>query len=358
MLVLVSLGCATLANRITAIWAQVHGVYLWTVSVLVFAVFLGTLELSGRKLAKRHSANVRDEAQGRRDLLKSLKPAARPLVERVELLARDILAFLRDLGPKASPHGYDTATWMQVNGPRVEAINKQYFDRFKPILESLLAEVEAEGITDHGISRGLVEPQAQNEDRMRSIAEQLLVARNKLQIKQYEPSSSEVWERAGQGGPYILLNWDYSEDAKKFIGMGIAKKQLVIENSGNVDAHDVHLRDVSLTPKITATFRPIARVTPGSKIAIEPILTGAVPDNHQGDFDMAYFAAGDLPNEFEEFTPSGELKAIRFPMVITFKDYGEDYYRARFQCVVDTLTYRDNEITYLGRDRLKRQPQI
>jgi hypothetical protein len=50
MMILVSLGGAALVNRVAAIWGNVKGIYLWTVSLLVFCVFIGSLELAAGKL--------------------------------------------------------------------------------------------------------------------------------------------------------------------------------------------------------------------------------------------------------------------------------------------------------------------
>jgi hypothetical protein len=48
--ILISVCGAAIANRIFSIWGQVTGIYLWIVTILVFAIFLCTLSLSGSKL--------------------------------------------------------------------------------------------------------------------------------------------------------------------------------------------------------------------------------------------------------------------------------------------------------------------
>jgi hypothetical protein len=166
---------------------------------------------------------------------------------------------------------------------------------------------------------------------------------------------SESWVKAGAGGPEVMLNWDLTDEAKNFAALlGRDRKQLILENTGNVDAHDVLIRDVSLTDKIAATFKLIPRLARGEKKPIEPTLTGQVPDNHQGEFLMVMYAAGNAP-QYSHFDSSGtRLISVVFPILVTFKDYGEEYYRAHFEFSMDTVRHTE-QLRYIGRDKLKRQ---
>jgi hypothetical protein len=53
MTILIAFGGAALVSRLAVIWGQVHGIYLWIVSVLVFTVFLGTFHLASQKIARK-----------------------------------------------------------------------------------------------------------------------------------------------------------------------------------------------------------------------------------------------------------------------------------------------------------------
>lgn len=58
--IIVAIGGAALVNRVVAVWGEVHGVYLWIVSGLAFAVFLATIALIGRRM-ESHSREARSD---------------------------------------------------------------------------------------------------------------------------------------------------------------------------------------------------------------------------------------------------------------------------------------------------------
>jgi hypothetical protein len=135
--------------------------------------------------------------------------------------------------------------------------------------------------------------------------------------------------------PKIDLSWGPT---------GSQQKHLMVENGGTVDAYDLQIQDVSLTPNLKGTFDQITRLRPKEILLIDPWLTGkgisAAPSKAR-DFEMILYSSGDLPQEYTTLTNSGELAEIRCPLAITFKDYGGNWYEASFEFVTDTLRYTD-----------------
>ena len=135
--------------------------------------------------------------------------------------------------------------------------------------------------------------------------------------------------------PKIDLGWGPS---------GSPQKHLTIENSGTVDAYDLQIQDVSLTPHLKGTFDQVTRLRPKEQFLIDPQLTGrgiSQAPSKTRDFEMILYSSGDLPPECTTFTSDGRLAEIRCPLIIAFKDYGGNHYEASFEFVTDTLRYVD-----------------
>lgn len=50
--IIIALGGAAIVNRLVSFWGNVHGIYLWIVSSLVFAIFLCTFVLAEQRLKR------------------------------------------------------------------------------------------------------------------------------------------------------------------------------------------------------------------------------------------------------------------------------------------------------------------
>ena len=164
----------------------------------------------------------------------------------------------------------------------------------------------------------------------------------------------EIWELDGQGGPRILLHWDYPPEAA-YSGLGITHKILTIENSNKTeDAFDIQMEQISLglTRQIAASMKRIHRLPGGHQVRADIVLSGKVPEGHQGEFEMVYFAAGPLRREFTRTTQTG-TEAIGFPMVVTFKDYSGAKYRAHFEFTDNLDSWGPTQyVLFLRREKL------
>jgi len=78
ILLLIALSGTALTNRALAIWSPVSGVYLWVITVLVFAVFLCFLVIAGSKLKPQPKVSQAAESSQEIDLEKSVAKSCRP----------------------------------------------------------------------------------------------------------------------------------------------------------------------------------------------------------------------------------------------------------------------------------------
>ena len=154
--------------------------------------------------------------------------------------------------------------------------------------------------------------------------------------------------------PKIDLSWG---PLPMDFGAPASQNHLFVENSGTVDAYDLQIQDVSLTPNLRGRFDPITRLQPKEpkvRGQTDPWLTGegisAAPSRAR-DFEMILYSSGDLPTEYTTLTSSGTLAEIRCPLVVSFKDYSGNRYEASFEFITDTLRYID-KIRYVKRVRL------
>jgi hypothetical protein len=151
--------------------------------------------------------------------------------------------------------------------------------------------------------------------------------------------------------PKIDLNWEL---AGIDFGTRSGEKHLIVENSGAVDAYDLQIQDLSLTPNLKATFDQITRLQPKGRFVTDPWLTGkgiSFAPSKARDFEMILFSSGDLPSEYTTLTSGGNLAEIRCPLVVSFKDCSGNRYEASFEFITDTLRHID-KIRYIKRVRL------
>jgi len=104
------------------------------------------------------------------------------LRERAVQLAHELFAFLREKGPKPEvekPHKYEETEdylmrVMDAVGPWTKAIHHGYEAKFKERVAQLYHELEEAGI-EHGLQMSDINPQVQNADNIRKIAETLFL---------------------------------------------------------------------------------------------------------------------------------------------------------------------------------------
>lgn len=130
--------------------------------------------------------------------------------------------------------------------------------------------------------------------------------------------------------PEIFVHYERSEAAQRFPGILPQHKQLIIENTAGIDAYEVQVKDLSIEPShCKATFLPISRLAAHSKYALTTKMIGKyVPDSRETDFTLVFCGCGR-----EEPWPVDENGRVWFtlPIVIVFRDYEEQWYKATFK---------------------------
>lgn len=162
----------------------------------------------------------------------------------------------------------------------------------------------------------------------------------------------ETWVNAGNEGPQIHLHWEYRPEAAR--GVGDLRKCLQVENASPTDdAFNVTINDVVLDENavISAWFKAIQRLTRLETRPVQVILNGAVPEGHNEEFEMVYYNAKTIPEKYLTKTKSGALEQIKFPMTVSFFDYGGTRYRAHFEFAANTINHSE-EIVYVRREKL------
>ena len=151
--------------------------------------------------------------------------------------------------------------------------------------------------------------------------------------------------QARESGPRIFLCYDLPEEAKKFPGLGITQEQLIVENTGEVEAYDVQVEDVALEPDwCRATFDIIPRLAAKDKQAPAMMLRGNnVPSSHQNNFEMILYASGG--------TVDTQTLSFKVPIVVTLRDYAGQRYRVAFSFRSDNYFERP-EIRLEKRERI------
>ena len=133
------------------------------------------------------------------------------------------------------------------------------------------------------------------------------------------------------GAPHLLLGW-VADSRMRVEPAASASHTWMIENrKGNADAHNIRIDPITLSPtaNITATFPMIPLLKAGDKAYVETVLTGEVPENKQGDFEMVFYAADEGPSPF--ITRGSDRYYITFPIVVSFENYAQTRFRAKFE---------------------------
>jgi hypothetical protein len=374
ILLVVAAGGATLINRALTIWSSVSGVYLWVISGLVFAVFIATFAVAGSKM---HPMTTPDKNRGIDvDLIPSKAQSTQQFLEVVnkgkkQMFTAQCRILERRNDPNPTPHILlDLAWWMRpsrkieiATGESCNLLVAEAGDvkgRDGWVMEWIGVRGFDGNLHDSRFDRGTANlPEYDLEISVFGDAsEKPYVAHFTLQpgtsralemIRKME----EIWEPAGDGGPQLLLNWDYPPEAK-YSGLGITHKILTIENSSKTDdAFDVRLDTISLseTNKISASMRLIKRISAGEHVRPEIILSGKVPEGHQGELEMVYFAGEPLRREFSGIASGQQF--VRFPIVLKFKSYSEVRYRAFFEFTDDLESFNPRQqVGFIRREKL------
>jgi hypothetical protein len=151
-------------------------------------------------------------------------------------------------------------------------------------------------------------------------------------------------------GPEIFLYCDFSEDLKKLKG-GEKSKSLAVENTGEVDAYDIKVEDLTIAPlNAVATFQIIPRLAAKSRQDIKTMMTGAkVPSDQRHNFEMFLYAS---QKDFHTADKNNTLW-ISVPINVVFRDHGGQYYRTRFTFRVDDY-FNFPEMRLEARERIMR----
>lgn len=106
-------------------------------------------------------------------------------------VGRELYAFLREKGPDPEPK-FDPSMGtseklretVRVRSSYVEGVHYGYERKFRQRLKDLMNELAENGITDTGIRPSDVEPQAQNAQRIKAIAESLLLLSARMEVSE------------------------------------------------------------------------------------------------------------------------------------------------------------------------------
>lgn len=175
--------------------------FWWKVSApIVFILAIICLWSQGRILSRedRENREAKDRSAKNFEAITarlsnsniSLETKDNGLRGKVLALGHDLFAFLREKGPRPTVQYKESMTLfekiraaMEANGPYVEAIHYGYQHRFRQRVVDLFDELAEHGISDPEIKSWDIDPpQIQNGDRIRKIAESLLLLATKMQI--------------------------------------------------------------------------------------------------------------------------------------------------------------------------------
>ncbi len=138
------------------------------------------------------------------------------LQDRVTSLAHELLGFLKENGPRPEVPINDSMSDEEIleageyeTGRWVDRIHYGYPARFEDRVSKVTKELKAEGLSDQELDT-CVSPQVQNDTKIRTLAEKLLLLRNKLEMRPYEASTiqpfAKVPELACMQGQYVLYD--------------------------------------------------------------------------------------------------------------------------------------------------------
>jgi hypothetical protein len=142
--------------------------------------------------------------------------------------------------------------------------------------------------------------------------------------------------RADCEAPQLVLVWDYTDEARKFPGMGL-ERTLIIENRGEVDAFNVRVDPISLSREklVTANFPTIPCIRAGERRDPTATLAGNVREGYQHKFEMVFYNSVEVAPEFASKDPKDGRLWITFPISIMFQDYNQNEYHTTFSFKAD-----------------------
>lgn len=149
------------------------------------------------------------------------------------------------------------------------------------------------------------------------------------------------------------MYYGLSEMAKSYSGVLPQQKTLIVENTGNIDAYDLHVEDVQLDPgHCTATYLPIRRLAAHTKHALTTTVRGQhVTEEQRNNFEMIIYGWGsDNPAPPGERDGSGRYW-FKLPISVVFRDYGDQWHRAVFNFRSDDW-FTFAEISFERRERI------
>jgi hypothetical protein len=161
--------------------------------------------------------------------------------------------------------------------------------------------------------------------------------------------ASKEAEIAQHEGPEIFLHYDLPDQARNYPGLGISDKEIIVENTGDIDAYEVQVEDIALAPeRCAATFLSIPRLPAHSKKEVPLTLRGShVPEHKPSHFEMILYAS-----DAEKGSPDAQGRLwFTTPISVVFRDYGNSWYRARF-------TFRSDDWFHFAEIRLEKRERI
>lgn len=197
--------------------------------------------------------------------------------------------------------------------------------------------------------------QRQAADHKRDLSEKLqLVSSLQTEIANQDEQTKKLRAQIDRlPAPEIFLHFELSKLALEFPGVLKQRKQLILENTGNIDAYDVQVEDIQIDPgHCKATFLPIRRLAKHTKQALETIVRGQhITQEQQDNFEMIYYGSGsyDLPSP-ETRDDTGRYW-FKVPITVVFRDYDRQWYKATFNFKSDDW-FTFPEISLERRERI------
>lgn len=125
VMIAVSIIGGTLASRAAAIWGAVRGPYLWLIGILVFCVFLCTLELAARGLERKKTAGTGQDG----DLLTSTSSRVDVELTPHAEQSEEVVLTVTNRGNEGRFHAKARITAVQLGAKRLAGVYKtQPFD--------------------------------------------------------------------------------------------------------------------------------------------------------------------------------------------------------------------------------------
>lgn len=118
-----------------------------------------------------------------------------------------------------------------------------------------------------------------------------------------------------EGAPKIVLHFDKPPEAGVFPGLGITRRELMVENIGDTDAFNVQIEDVCLdkTGRVRASFSRINHLRKHSGIVKTACRVEGTTDRNRDNYEIVHYD-GDLSQYWHK---AGNDEFVRYPVTIT-----------------------------------------